>query len=384
MSLRARVHRSFAEVPAAAWDACLPGEAEGWTYYRACESCTSEDEHPRAITVSSQDRIIAVAPLFALEYRLDAPLQGRLRRLTTWLDRSLRGILTLRVLGLGSHYAERCHLGFAPELDRAQRAQALTCMLDALRTLAAARGIGLTAVKDLSAADDREFDAVFARASYARMASLPLAVLDLEGGEEDYFARLSRASRKELRRKLKKMPAVSVESVADPGPRAFEIERLYRSTREHSDLDYGEFELLPPGYFAAMAALGPERVQFKLYGRGDRLIAFNLLFIQNDRIIDKFLGIDYAAARGMDIYAFSWMQNVGEALRRGVRYLQTGQTAYRRKLQLGSKLVPCVIRFRHRSRLVQCMLRILTRWIAFDALDPDLRAYRGKAVWLEA
>jgi hypothetical protein len=86
----------------------------------------------------------------------------------------------------------------------------------------------------------------------------------------------------------------------------------------------------------------------------------------------------------MDIYLLSWMQNVREALRRGLRYLQTGQTAYRRKLQLGSKLVPCVIRFRHRSPVVHGMLRLLTRWIAFDESDPDLRAHRGRPIWLES
>jgi hypothetical protein len=370
------LHMTFSGISAADWERCLPGEAESRAYYTACESCLPEPVAPVAISASCRGQVIGVAPLFHLEYALDTSLQGAARTLTRALARVRPGILTLRLIGLGSPLAERCHLGFAGYLGSAGCAQALRCMMGALEEYAARRGIGLTVLKDVAPGEARTLGVLLKGLGYTPVQSLPAAVLELPATEGAYLAGLTRATRKGVRRKLRGASALSVETVSDIDAVAGEIDALYNSTREHSAVDYEELEALPSGYFSAVSRSLGERAVFKLYRADGQLIGFNLLLVQPDRVIDKFLGMKYPEGPLNDLYVRSWMENVSHCLQHGKRRLQTGQTAYGPKLRLGSTLEPRVIFFRHRSRVINLVLKVLAPWLAFDRNDPVLRAYR--------
>jgi hypothetical protein len=384
MSFAAALHASVTDIERADWERCLPGEAEGWDYYSACETCLPNASQPVAISVSRGSEVVAVAPLFYLEHRIDSALHGHARSITDALNRVCRGVFSVRVIGIGSPYAERCHLGCAATLGPAERSEALACMLRAVEDYAASVRIALTVVKDLVARDARALVHPLERLGYAPLQSLPVAVVELPASMDDYLVQLSRATRKDVRRKLRKASHVTVETIEDTSAVATEMERLYRSTQLNSALDYGDLEVLPAGYFRALSQLPRGRAAVKLYRAADKLLAFNLLFFERDRVIDKFIGIDYELARDYDIYVLSWMENVREALRRNARYLQTGQTAYRRKIQLGSRLTPCVVYFRHRSPPLHAVLRVVARWLAFDRHDPELRDYLARPIWAES
>lgn len=376
----ARVVESIAEIAAADWDACLPGEAEDHAYFSACDSAAVASGvglRCRAVIVTDCVGVAAVAPVFPFAYRLDTPLQGRVRRWAEAAFRVVPGLAAIRVLCVGSPYAERCHLGFAARLDAAARAGAMAVLLAALETEARARGAHLVAFKDLAPREDEALAPMLRRAGFASLGSLPVATLDLPFVDADgYLASLSGATRKDIRRKLAKAGAVRIEHRVGIAGLEDEIEALYEATRARSGLDYGELEVLPPGYFAAVAEALGERAVFALYWVGDTLAAFNLLLVESDRVIDKFLGMRYPLARNHNLYAVSWMANVRFCLERAVSELQTGQTAYASKLRFGSRLVPSTIRFRHRNRLVQCLLAGLGPWLSFDHLDPQLASTR--------
>ena len=209
---------------------------------------------------------------------------------------------------------------------------------------------------------------------FVHVQSLPVAVLDLAGHTEDsYLATLSAATRKDLRRKLKKT-GVRIELRASIAGIEEQIAALYEATRAGSAFDYGAFEQLPENYFARiMAALGP-RAFLMLYWVGGELAAFNLLLRDDARLIDKFWGMNRELARAHDLYFVSWMANVRYCLAQWIPLLQTGQTAYAAKLRLGSRLIGSHIWFRHRNRVLHFALRQLARFIAFDKMDPDLAA----------
>lgn len=371
----ARIAASVADVDAAAWDACLPGEVECHAYYVACETAAAISGiglRAAAIMVESAGAIVAVAPFFRLNYRLDTPLQGRMRSLGDALFRHLPGLVTLKALCVGSPYAERCHLGFAAGLDAAGRAAAFACLTEALQRQVAQERAHLLVWKDLAPEEDREAGHL-PMAGFARIASLPVAVLDLPHVDEAaYLASLSAATRKDVRRKLAKAGGVRIEFTSDISALTGEIDSLYDETRVQSGLDYGELELLPPGYFAAVSRALGDRAVFALYWVGDELAAFNLLLVEADRVIDKFLGMRYPLARDHNLYVVSWMANIRFCIGRGIRLFQSGQTAYASKLRFGSRLVPSTIHVRHRQAPLQWLLRRLSPWIGFDRFDPDL------------
>ncbi|MFG1465580.1 GNAT family N-acetyltransferase [Xanthobacter sp. DSM 24535] len=375
-----RVVVSIAEIAASDWDACLPGEAENHAYFSACDGAAVASGVGLccgAVVVTDPVGVAAVAPVFPFAYRFDTPLQGRARRWAEAAFRLVPGLAALRVLCVGSPYAERCHLGFASRLDATARAGAMEALLAALEDEARARGAHLVAFKDLAPREDAALAPMLRRAGFARLNSLPVATLDLPFADaEGYLASLSGATRKDIRRKLAKAGAVRIEHRIGIAGLEGQIEALYEATRARSSLDYGDLEVLPPGYFAAVAEALGERAVFALYFVGDTLAAFNLLLVEPDRVIDKFLGMRDPLAREHNLYAVSWMANVRFCLERAVGELQTGQTAYASKLRFGSRLVPSTIRFRHHNRLMQCLLARLGPWLSFDHLDPQLASSR--------
>lgn len=367
-----------AQIDPADWEACLPGEAEGHACYAACEAVPPAGFKLSAVAVYGPD-LLALCPVFRLEYNLTTALQGGMQRAAEALARVFPRALRLSLIGLGSPIGERCHIGFAPELDEAGRRAALQAMLAALAAEATARKIGMIGVKDLAEADEVVLASILKTGGFTHVNSLPVAVLDLgEGGEEGYFARLSPAMRKDLRRKLKKSGAVRIERRDSIEGIEGEIEALHAATREGSAVDYGEFEDLPPGYFGRiMRALGP-RAFLMLYYAEDQLAAFNLMFRDDHRLIDKFWGMRREIARKHDLYFISWMANVRLCLAENIPLLQTGQTAYAAKLRLGSRLVPSHVWFRHRNFVLDRVLRVLARFIAYDEMDPDLKMMKTK------
>lgn len=374
----ARVLASVGEVDQASWDACLPGEVENHSYYQACDeaaSCSGKGLRCAAVAVTDSRGLAAVAPFFRLNYRLDTPLQGRLRRIADALHDHAPRLVTVDIICVGSPYADRCHLGFAPWLDEAGRQSALQALVHALRRQAVLEGAHLVAFKDLAPADDALVAPLPAMDGFAALESLPVAVLDLPYADADgYLASLSAATRKDIRRKLARAQSVRIEHRSDISGLEGAIEELYDSTRRRSGLDYGELEVLPPGYFEAVSRNLGERAVFALYWIGGELAAFNLLLVEADRVIDKFLGMRYPLAREQNLYVVSWMANVRFCLSRGIGLLQSGQTAYASKLRFGSRLVPSTIRFRHRNRLLQWVLGRVSPTLSFSRFDPDLGA----------
>jgi hypothetical protein len=315
-----------------------------------------------------------------LTYRLDTPLQGSWRPLGTWLNRRLPRLVNLPVMGLGSPLADRCHLGIAADLSPLERTAAVRTLLTRLDAHAASQNVPILAIKDLP---DQQLAAVAAplqEARFTRVASLPVAVLDLPfASEHAYLESLSPATRKDIRRKLKRAADVRVEMRTSLAGIEQAIVALYDETRLQSGVDYGDFEKLSPDYFREVMARLGERAVLMLYWVGQKLIGFNLLLVERDRIIDKFIGMHYPIAREHNLYVLSWMANVRFCLERGIQQIQTGQTAYAAKLRLGSRLDKLWVCFKHRGKVLNGIFRTFGPLMAFDKMDPDLAVLHKKA-----
>ena len=374
--MQARHLASVSAVASGQWDALFPGEAEGHAYYLACEATAPPAFTFSAIGVFRGDELIAAAPVFKVVYRLDMALQGFARRISDFAARVLPRLLSLPLLALGSPLAERCHIGFLAGLSAEERDRAADLLLAALEARAKELRVGLIGVKDLALPDDAGLRATLVSRGFARMNSLPVATLDTVFPSEDaYIAALSANERSALRRKIKKnvRDGIRIEHRADLAGIEPLIAGLYADTRKNSDVDYGDFEDLQPPYFAAvLRALGPRAFCF-LYWLGDDLLAFNLILLDDTRMIVKYIGMLYPRGRDHNLYFVSWMHQLRYCLAHGLREMQTGQTAYRQKIRLGSRLVPGFVYFRHSNRLFNLALRFAARFTAFDKMDPDLK-----------
>lgn len=369
-----RIHAGVRAIPRAEWESLFPGEAECWSYYAACEASPPPAFTFCAIGVWRGDALVAAAPIFRLTYRLDTPLQGRWRGFGDWLAHTFPRYVKLPVIGLGSPLADRCHVGFAPNLNGNQRQAAFGALLAGLEAYAVSEGVEILALKDLADRDVPTLDAPLTAARFTRVGSLPVAVLDLSPfkSEADYLAGLSAATRKDIRRKLRDARSIRIEERRDIADVEAHIVALYDSTRSQSGFDYGDFEKLSPQYFRAVVANLGERAVTMLYWLDDDLIGFNLLLLEQGRMIDKFIGMKYPVAREHNLYVLSWMTNVRYCLHHGIALMQTGQTAYASKLRFGSRLDRLWLAYRHRRPFWNWVFARGGRLMAFDKMDPDL------------
>lgn len=362
------------------------GQAEDAVYLDACaDALARQTDQPFRlgwIVVAREGAPRAALPVFRVVHKLDAALQGRARACAEAARGIWPNLARLTVACAGSPYTDRLPLGMAQDAGQQERAALWAALLDGLAQFARREGAGLIALKDVDPASTPDAAAALARAAFSRLGGLPSAVLPLAGDAEAWLAGLSPGTRKDLRRKLRGAGAgaVAIERRAGAvGDLDGELSALYEETRAASAVDYDELETLPPGWFAAIGAALGERAIFQLYRLDGRLIAFNLLLIGADRVIDKFLGMARADARAHDLYALSWRENVRLAHDLGKPLLQTGQTAYALKLRYGSRLEPLDLWFRHRNPLADAALRLAAPWLAFDRHDPELRALAARS-----
>src|SRR5262249_24699841 len=161
-----------------------------------------------------------------------------------------------------------------------ERQQVAGTLLAGFESYAAQKRIPIMAIKDLSDREAEHVDRTLIAAGFTRIASLPVAVLSLPyRSQEQYLKSLSPRTRRDIRRKLKTADKIRLELARSIDGLEQTIFELYEETRKNSELDYGDFEQLSPGYFRdVMRGLG-DKALCVLCWLGGELIGFNLLFV---------------------------------------------------------------------------------------------------------
>lgn len=360
----------MSSIEADEWDRCMTGDAEGHAYYLAATHGSAQ----RAVAVRRDGRLVGCVPVQTIAFPLALARQSQRPRLAA-VTRLVQP--KIRVLLAGSPLADRCHAGYAPDLSESARKDVARSLVRAFEDEARRVGNWVVAFKDVDVATESWLGPVLQERGFCPVSSLPVAALHVRGKTiDDYMRGLSSATRSDLRRKWRRRDRLRPEDRERVDDITDQLDELYESTRAASAVAYGEFERLPRGYFAHVGRALNGRALFRLYWAGGTLAAFNLLLLQHDRVIDKFLGMRYPLARDYDLYAISWLRNVELCQRLGIAVLQTGQTCYREKLRLGSTLLRSTNFFKHRQPLVHALLARASSAFAFDRGDPEL-AGRG-------
>jgi Acetyltransferase (GNAT) domain len=364
------VENSITAFDSADWNRCFPSDPENWAFYRACEEAGPPGFSWHYAAVWENDRPIAVVPAFGTAYRLDTTLRGIWKPLTNQLYRLAPALLSMRLIALGSPVAEICHLGFAPEAPACDRPALLMRIVVALREFGAVNHYGLLGIKDAPSRDDDLWRSALLPSGFTRLPGLPTAVLDLPFSDfEAYLDSLSKATRKDMRRKLRTFKDIRVEQRRQIDDVVEQVSTLYGQTVAHSDL---QFEYLPADYFRELLrSLAPEASIF-LYWHDSELVAFNFVIETADRLIDKYIGMNYAVVPRFNLYFNSWLHNARYCIERGIPLYQSGQAFYEPKLRLGCRLQPNWQYFRHRNAAINAILRFVAKFVRLDRFDPAI------------
>ena len=359
------------------WNRLFPGELEDWSYYRATERAQLAGFEWLYVGVRVNSELRAAVPAFITHYRLDTTLDGTLRRVVGALVRAAPGLLRPRMLALGSPVGETCHVGYATHSSQFDRLRMLTLILDGCQAHAATHGVQLLAVKDASDTQSALWEWALTARGMRRQPGLATATLALPYATlDDYLATLSRATRKDLRRKQRARSALRIEWRHDLQGIREDVVRLYRNTLKRATM---QLEELSADYFESVLDELSARASCVCYWLGETLVAFNLVLHDTNRLIDKYIGMDYRHARELNLYYVSWMENVRYAIEHRIGVYQSGQGLPQEKLRLGSTLAPNWLWYQHRNRLIDSTMKTAERALGLHRQDASTQAAPNKA-----
>lgn len=340
-SLKARHFDSVEQIPRADWESVWPPLAEGYDFYRCQESAGIAGFDFFYLGLYDGDAPVLLAPLFGTRFNMGLAMDDRWReRLQTW-QRHAPWLLVFNTLFCGSPTSEKGVV--AVREDWQGRPELFTAFDRALREVAARRGAWMTVFKDFM---DADLDALASMKALGWFTGdgLPTAALDLPYADfEAYLASLSTGTRKDMKRKLKKSgEAVRIEAVQDIEHCIAEAHRLYMNVHDNGPMS---FEVLTREFFLAFSRSMREHAVFFLYWLpqpegGERLVGFNFCLQFEDRLIDKYIGMDYSVSRELNLYFVSFLNNVRWCIENGKRTYMLSQGGYEVKQQLGARLIP--------------------------------------------
>jgi len=227
---------------------------------------------------------------------------------------------------------------------------------------AKARNTHILAIKDVNDTTKSCLDKVLTASGFHSVAGMPSAISPIHFASiDEYMASLSSATRKDMRRKLKRSGDIRIEYRDTIDDVLGEIHSMYLETKNRSDL---QFEELTPEYFQEVLKL--EHGVCSLYFAGDTLIGANLMLANNERLLDKFFCMRTDAGQEYNLYFVSWFTNIQYCIDHGLRFYQSGQAGYETKLRLGSKMLENAMYFRHRNPIANALLKLASPLLTFD------------------
>ena len=157
---------------------------------------------------------------------------------------------------------------------------------------------------------------------------------------DEYLAGLSKNRRSSLKRKLKSRAQLSIQRI--PTGAAFaddaQVDAYYALFEDVYAQSEIHFDKLTRAFFADLlrdASNGG--IVFEYRDRqSNALLGWNLCFEHGDKLIDKYIGLAYPAARAANLYFVSWMVNLEYALEHGLSHYVAGWTDPEVKAQLGA------------------------------------------------
>jgi hypothetical protein len=255
-----------------------------------------------------------------------------------------------RILGVGLLVGEWSEIGIDPQINAGTLESAFKMTFDALQTLAAELKCDIVALYNFShyGSLPGEILSKFNRVKCQSCARMPINFNSLE----EFFARLSKAARKDLRRKMRVAPAVRVTRTRDVSPFLDRIYALYLKTVARSPLAFGVHNRL---FFEKICERVPG-AEYTLYFVREELAAFNLLVVKPEAMVDKNFCMDYELGRQYNLYVLSWLENVRTCVEQGIPLFHSGQGVEKTKAHLGATLIQLYLLFKHRHPVIDRIL----------------------------
>jgi len=355
-----------------AWQRAFHGKCKDNRYYEIVdETLEGNFEHRYVFIEDRSGTVRAVQPVFFVRQNLVEGVPGRIRSVVDFVREKFPRFLTMRVLMVGCA-AGAGDLGTCEQKDETWVAAAL---LASLRNYARQSRASLVVLKDFPAKYRSALEP-FPSNGYRRIPSMPMTRLALRYRDwDEYFRTLSKATRKDLRRKFRKAERarkIEIEVTSDIAPYVDEIYPLYLQVHERSPL---KFETLTKDYFRAIGQRMPERARFFIWRQSSKIVAFSFCLVCGDTIYDECIGLDYNVALDLHLYFYTLRDIISWSIQQGLKYYYSNPLNYGPKLHLRCELAPLDLYVIHTSALLNPIFRRIIKYLGPTRHDPFLRKF---------
>ena len=314
---------------------------------------------------------VALQPLIMVDQDLGATTAGWTAEVLKFVRRLWPRFLRTRILLAGCLVGDSRPGFIAP----ANTNRVAGLLAQGLEIYAGRQKISLVSAKDFPAAAREELSP-FLSAGYTRLGGFPPMTLPLEFRSfEEYMEKcLTRATRKNLRRKLRRTDSdrdlLTLEVLSDCTAVIDEIYPLYLAVAHRAPV---EFEIFSREYFLEAGKRMPERHRYFVWRHEGRAVAFSFCTIWGDAVYDNDIGFDYEVAHEMSLYHRTFRDIITWALAHGLRHYYSAPFNYDPKLHLRLKPVEVDLYVKHRFGLFNALLKRIAPRFAPVRSDSALR-----------
>jgi hypothetical protein len=334
--------RSESEIAPEVWDRCFPKEVEGRWWYRALELSGLQDQFQFYYAVVRADEPIAIAPCFVMDIPLSILVPENFAPFFTVAGSVIPSFKYQRTFSIGSPCADEGTVGVAPGHSLSDVAEAIQKSVEQkARSLRAA----MIAWKD------------FPEESWTALRGV--------SGKNGMFEMVSKAE-----------VDVETEFVQHPDEAVrAEIFGLFWQTYEKGKM---KFERLNPAFFMHIAEADESWFILLRESKTKELVAFMLCFKVGNRVINKFIGLDYNRPASWFLYFRLWDEAIRWCGLQKAADLQSGQTSYSAKIELGHKLTHLSNFCKHLNPIMNAIYEHVAKSVSWETLDDDLKLYLKK------
>jgi len=360
------------EIPQRLWELCFPPPLEGIWWYSTLDRCGIDDQFTFAYAVISRGGVqIGIVPTFLMDVPLAIVAPEGVRRIIEILSRLSNRFKYQRTLFVGSPCSDEGTVGFVPNEDILDIIPVLQRQLD---DRAKHLKASMVVWKDLPYDIVKRIGSILNGFGLFCLESYPGTIVALQGSEfDDYLRTLRSSQRNKLKKKLRlsaNMGTLTASVIQSPDEKLLvDIFNLFIKTYEHGKT---KFEHLPSKFFELISAQPVSHFILLRDPENGKLVAFMLCFKIENRVINKFIGIDYSYKGEWFLYFRLWAEAVKWTLSIGAEELQSGQTGYQAKYDLGHKFVPLNNYCKHFNPIVHFIFMKIARHISWSTLDDDL------------
>lgn len=339
------------------WDSVFGSIPEGYEFYHTLEKSDLKEFSFYYLLLYRDGNILSIAPLFVADFYLDIVLEGFIKNVIGFIRHFIPKFFILKTLFCGSPFSENGVLGITKDVGDARIL--IDEIVQVMQRFSRGNKVPFIIFKDFLREDTSLLDSLKHK-GFLKVDSFPLVRMELNFNSlEEYFGSLSTSTRKDLRRKIKKAYSkdkIKIRVVDDIQDIIDDVYPLYLNTYHAGEV---KFEFLTKDFFINVSKNLKPHTKYFLYYVEDQLAAFNLCFVYDHLLIDKFIGFDYEIAHQYSLYFVSWCFNIEWCLKNSIRYYQVGQTDYEPKLKLGGSLIPLFAYFKHNNFLFNLVLKLL-------------------------